>query len=108
MKEDTEEIIKIKVAIVLRNLLKRNKSFSSEKAIANSHEKISTTAGIRKATVTSAFKGTTRTAMTTIILILEAMEYSLIDFAEAYNKVSIKEIEELKREITNKINPDKS
>ncbi|WP_131828994.1 hypothetical protein, partial [Elizabethkingia ursingii] len=103
MKEDTEEIIKIKVAVTLRILLRRNKSYSNEKDIANSHEKISTTADIRKATVTSAFKGTTRTAMTTIILIVDAMGYSLIDFAEVYNKVSAKEIEDLQKEIKNKI-----
>ena len=31
------------------------------------------------------------------------MGYSLIDFAEVYNKVSAKEIEDLQKEIKNKI-----
>ena len=33
MKEDTEEIIKIKVAVTLRILLRRNKSYSNEKIL---------------------------------------------------------------------------
>lgn len=106
MKKQTEEHIKIKVAISLRTLLKRNKAYSQKKEnkedIVDSHEKISINADIRKATVTLAFNGVTRTAMTTVLLIVEAMGYQLIDFAEVYDKITEKEISNFKKEIMKK------
>jgi|SRR5690606_4618141 len=105
MKKQIEDIIKIKIAISLRKLLNRNKSmFSSKenrKDIVDSYDKISMNADIRKATVSSAFNGETRTSMTTLILIIEAMEYNLKDFAEVYEKVTDKEIDSFKKEFLN-------
>lgn len=105
MKKQIEDIIKIKIAISLRKLLNRNKSIVSKKEnikdIADSYDKISMNADIRKATVSSAFNGETRTSMTTIILIIEAMDYNLKDFAEVYNKIADNEIDSFKKEFLN-------
>jgi len=102
MKKQIEDIIKIKIAISLRKLLYRNKSNVSRKEnrkdIVDSYEKISMNADIRKATVSSAFNGETRTSMTTLILIIEAMEYNLKDFAEVYDKITENEIASFKKE----------
>lgn len=106
MKKHTEDIIKIKIAISLRNLLNRNKSISIKKDykkdIVDSYEKISFIADIRKATVTFAFNGETRTSMTTIILIIEAMGYNLNDFAVVYDNITERDIESFKKEYLNK------
>src|SRR5690606_19492121 len=102
MKKQIEDIIKIKIAISLRKLLNRNKSNVSRKENrkdnVDSYEKISMNADIRKATVSSAFNGETRTSMTTLILIIEAMEYNLKDFAEVYDKITENEIASFKKE----------
>src|SRR5690606_28444111 len=105
MKKQIENIIKIKIAISLRKLQYRNKSNVSRKEnrkdIVDSYEKISMNADIRKATVSSAFNGETRTSMTTLILIIEAMGYKLKDFAEVYNKIADNEIDSFKNEFLN-------
>lgn len=101
MKEDDENYIKIRIAISLSVLLQKNKVHSQEKenknAIVDSYEKISLNAGIRKATVTSAFNGRTRTAMTTIILIVDALGYTLKDFSEIYDRITAQEISDFSK-----------
>jgi hypothetical protein len=54
---------------------------------------------MRKATVTSAFDGHTRSAMTTVILVIEAMGYKLSDFAEEYEKITDDDIKLFKQQI---------
>jgi len=103
MKKQEEEIIKIKSAISLRNLLKKNKDYSQKivdkKEIVDSHEKISIVADIRKATVTDAFSGVTRTAMTTIVLIVEAMGFNLKEYGDEYDKITAQQINTFKQNI---------
>ncbi len=103
MKKQEEEIIKIKSAISLRNLLQKNKDYSrksgNNKEIVDSHEKISIVADIRKATVTDAFSGVTRTAMTTIVLIVEAMGFNLKEYGEEYDKITLQQINTFKQSI---------
>ncbi len=100
MKKQEEENIKIKVAISLRTLLKMNKNYSqklgNEKEIVDSYEKISIAADIRKATVTQSFSGFTRTSLTTVILIIEAMDYKLQDFTKIYAELTDKHISDFK------------
>lgn len=102
MKEQFEDIIKIKIAISLRTLLKQNKEYSRKKEkseeITDSYDKIAVNADIRKATVTLAFNGVTRTAMTTIILIVEAMGYTLRDFSKIYSEITNKQISDFRKE----------
>lgn len=103
MKKQEEEIIKIKSAISLRNLLNKNKDYSqkigNKKEIVDSHEKISVVADIRKATVTDAFSGVTRTAMTTIVLIVEAMGFNLKEYGDEYDKITVQQINTFKQNI---------
>ena len=100
MNEHSEVIIKIKIAISLRDLLRRNKEYARTKEkheeIIDSYEKISVNADIRKATVTSAFNGTTRTAMTTVVLIIEAMGFTLTDFSKTYSEIDSKQISDFR------------
>lgn len=102
MKVQFEDIIKIKIAISLRTLLKQNKEYSRKieksEEVTDSYDKIAINADIRKATVTLAFNGVTRTAMTTIILIVEAMGYTLQDFSKIYSDITDKQISDFRRE----------
>ena len=83
MNNKSEEYIKIKIAIALRVLHYRNKGkykgITDSKEHINSYEKIAlnSSSDLRKATVTSAFDGRTRSAMTTVILIIESIGYTL-------------------------------
>ena len=104
MNNKSEEYIKIKIAITLRLLHNRNKEKykgeTNSKADVSSYEKIALNSNndMRKATVTSAFDGHTRSAMTTVILIIESMGYKLCDFAEEYDKITDEEITRFTRE----------
>lgn len=102
MKRENEEIIKIKIAISLRHLLKQNKEYSRKinhgEDIANSYEKIAISSDLRKATVTQAFNGVTRTAMTTVVLIVDAMGFTLLDFSKIYVEISEKQIDDFKND----------
>ncbi len=100
MNKSDEEVIKIQIAISLRTLLQYNKEYArkTEKyvEIIDSYEKIALNADIRKATVTSAFNGSTRTAMTTVIIIIEAMGFTLNDFSKIYSEIDSKQISDFR------------
>src|SRR5690606_11474495 len=100
MNKSDEEVIKIQIAISLRTLLQYNKEYALKKEkyeeIIESYEKIALNADIRKATVTSAFNGSTRTAMTTVIIIIEAMGFTLNDFSKIYSEIDSKQISDFR------------
>lgn len=100
MNKSDEEVIKIQIAISLRTLLQYNKEYALKKEkyeeIIDSYEKIALNADIRKATVTSAFNGSTRTAMTTVIIIIEAMGFTLNDFSKIYSEIDSKQISDFR------------
>lgn len=100
MNKSDEEVIKIQIAISLRTLLQYNKEYARKKEkyveIIDSYEKIALNADIRKATVTSAFNGSTRTAMTTVIIIIEAMGFTLNDFSKIYSEIDSKQISDFR------------
>lgn len=104
MNNKSEDYIKIKIAIALRVLHNRNKDknkgVTDSKEHINSYEKIALNSNndMRKATVTSAFDGHTRSAMTTVILIIESMGYTISHFAEEYDKISDEQISIFKKE----------
>ncbi|UTX50065.1 hypothetical protein [Chryseobacterium sp. MA9] len=109
MNNDVERIIMIKVAIALRLLLGRNKNYiattdNNTADIINSYEKIATNsyADIRKATVSNAFSGKKRSTMITIILIVESMGYTMIDFGKQYSKITDNDISEFEKNIKKK------
>ena len=99
-----EKIIIIKIAITLRILLSRNKTLQvadPRKDIVTSYEKISinSSSDLTKATVNNAFSGIKRSAMTTVILIIESMGYTLSKFAEEYDKITDEDIKLFKQEV---------
>ena len=108
MNNKSEEYIKIKIAIALRVLHNKNKDknkgITDNKEHINSYEKIALNSSndMRKATVTSAFDGHTRSAMTTVILIIESMGYTLSEFAEEYDKITDEDIMTFAKEIIKK------
>lgn len=108
MIKESEKIIIIKTAITLRIMLSKNKSSSggthSTVNTVNSYDKIAANSNseLTKATVNSAFSGKKRSTMATIVLIIESMGYTMIDFAEIYDKLSEKDIAEFREEMMKK------
>lgn len=108
MIKKVEKIIIIKVAIALRTLLDRNKNFpqvlNDNENIINSYEKISnnSSSDLTKATVNAAFSGRKRSAMTTIVLIVESMGFTMLDFSKQYSNITNEEILEFQKNIINK------
>ncbi|UJF28790.1 hypothetical protein L0B70_07895 [Kaistella sp. 97-N-M2] len=99
-----EKIIIIKTAITLRTLLNRNKTLQlaePNKDIVSSYEKIAinSSSDLTKATVNNAFSGVKRSAMTTIVVIIECMGYNLSEFAAEYDKITDEEITSFQKEI---------
>ncbi|WP_294214573.1 hypothetical protein [uncultured Chryseobacterium sp.] len=108
MIKSAEKIIIVKVAITLRLLLDRNKNFpqtlSENENIINSYEKISnnSSSDLTKATVNAAFSGKKRSAMTTVVLIVESMGFTMIDFSEQYSQITDGQILDFQNNILNK------
>jgi len=98
MEKNSETFIQCKVAITLRKLLAEIKnsetSLESKIDVINSYQKIATNANfnLRKATVTAAFSGKTKSAMTTVISIVISMGYTMCEFAKMYDSISDKEV----------------
>lgn len=90
MEKNSDIYIKIKVAISLKKLLTDNDS--SGNTTANSYGKVSNNAEIRKATVTNTLNAKSLPDTRTLIIIIEAMGYSLSDFAKVYESVDDAEI----------------
>ncbi|NRR91208.1 hypothetical protein HSX10_06485 [Winogradskyella undariae] len=98
MKEKLILYINIKIAISLNRLLKSGNMTqqfnNSKEEMINSYNQIALEAGIRKATVSDTFNAKSKSGpnSTTVILIIEAMGYSLLDFAKIYDSVNDTEI----------------
>jgi len=98
MEKNSEAFIQCKVAITLRSLLGKikNSETATENKIdvINSYQKIATNTNfnLRKATVTAAFSGKTKSAMTTVISIVISMGYTMVEFAIMYDSISDKEV----------------
>lgn len=103
MKEELIQVINIKIAITLNLLLETSRKFisinKSSEEIIESYNEIALEADIRKATVSDAFnaKAITGPKSTTVFLIVQAMGYSLSDFADIYDRLTNKDVERFKR-----------
>lgn len=88
MKQELEEQIRIKIAISLNKLLKTSKgrglSEDSKVDIPDTYNKIALLADLRKATVSDTFNAKSTPNSATLILIVEAMGFDLIDFSNIY------------------------
>ncbi|SHL04710.1 hypothetical protein [Flavobacterium chilense] len=101
VKKISEENIKLKTALSLRRLLESNKNYPHNEndvdIIVKSYGKISDEGDIRKATVSNILNAKSVAKSTTLILILEAMGFSLTDFAKTYYSISESDIVAFKK-----------
>lgn len=108
MIKESEKTIIIKAAITLRKMLSKNKIYSAKADgsgdIVNSYDKIAANSNseLTKATVNSAFSGKKRSTMATIVLIVESMGYTMIDFSEIYDKLSEKDVNKFREDMMKK------
>lgn len=93
MKKKLEEHIKVKIATSLHKLLQRN----GKDAVAQSYNDIALAADIRKATVSDTFNAKSTPNSSTLFLILEAMGYTISEFANTYDTLKDSEILAFKR-----------
>lgn len=91
MEKDVEEYIKTKIALTLNILLERNKETNRK---INSYGKIAINAEIRKATVTKIFNADSTPNSITLISIINALGYSLTEFAQVYESLTERHINE--------------
>lgn len=100
MKKESEDYIKIKVAISLRRLLgKRKENVLNEELSgdsARSYNQIAIIADIRKATVSGTFNAKHLSNFATVIMMIEAMGFTLDDFSKIYGSINQEEIERFK------------
>ncbi|MFL1012597.1 hypothetical protein [Flavisericum labens] len=96
MKQELEELIKIKIAISLNKLLKARKvSVQDEDGKDNTpdtYNKIALFSDLRKATVSDTFNAKSIPSSATLILIVEAMGFDLIEFSKVYCSIKENEI----------------
>lgn len=106
MVEAQDSIIKIKTAIVLTGMLNEaKKKGSSHSRIANNPDhiinsigKISLESGLRKNTISDLLNGKKATKLTTLLLILTALDKTLIDFSRHFEKISDSDIQIFKEQ----------
>ena len=95
MVDEAEHIIKLKIAKVLKSLLEQNKL---ENKSTKSYNDIALNANMRKATVSSSFNAQASPNAITLIKIIEAMGYNIVDFAKAYNSISKIDLKDFKKD----------
>ena len=97
MEKAIEDNIKFKIAISLKILLEKRKNNSiniiKEDSLGVSYNTIALNADIRKATVSNIFNANTSPNSITLVLIIEAMGYNLIDFSKIYDSIKEKDIQ---------------
>ena len=100
MKKESIQHIRFKIAISLNELLITSKDFRQEDGkvdeIAKSYNEIALSADVRKATVSDTFNAKSVPSTTTLIFIIEAMGYTLNDFAKIYDSVTDTDINKFK------------
>ena len=96
MKKELEQLIKIKVAISLNRLLERNSEHlltdDKNNSTPTSYSQIGDSAEIRKATVSDIFNAKSIPRVDTLVLIIESMGYSIMDFSNEYSSITNSEI----------------
>jgi GH24 family phage-related lysozyme (muramidase) len=98
MKDEAANNIPIKIAIALSRLLEKNKALQTDtnkvSEIADSYNKICLNSGLRKATVSDIFNAkSTNVRASTLVLVLNGMNYRLQDFAIIYDSLNKADIE---------------
>lgn len=110
MEDQRKENIKFQLATTLRGILKKKKKIA-EKNKANKIEDIRLVESIRKLeaesglsynVIQNVFVGKRDIQFTTLINIIESLDYSFSDFAKLYDKITADQIEIEKLAIKNK------
>lgn len=90
-----QNIYKIKIIISLKKLLEKGKSLQKElkdnKAVYSYHG-VASNALLRKATINDTLNGITSPKATTLISIVEAMEFTMSDFGREFDNILDEEI----------------
>ena len=101
--EETQENIKIKIAISLHKLLANSKKsiqgLKTGEELNISYSEIADNSDIRKATVSDIFNAKKSANTFTLFRIVKAMGYGLSDFSSKYDKITDKEIISFKTKI---------
>lgn len=94
--EETQENIKIKIAISLNKLAefskKKMQGHSDMKKLNTSYSEIADSSNIRKATVSDIFNAKKSANSFTLFSIIRAMGYQITDFGNQYDKITDEEI----------------
>lgn len=104
MVDSQESKVTIKTAIALSKMLEEAKAKGSSHSriannpdhIINSIGKIALETGLRKNTVSDIFNARKATKITTLVLILEALNKTIADFGKFFEKVTDSEIQKFK------------
>lgn len=92
-----QNIYKIKIIISLKKLLERGKSLQKEtkdNKVVYSYHGVASNALLRKATINDTLNGITSPKATTLISIVEAMGFTVMDFGQEFDAISDEEINE--------------
>jgi len=92
VKQELEQIIKIKTAITFRKLLE----ISAKNTEIKSYEDIAAAADFRKATVSDIFNAHKASKGTTIFQIVKAMGFSIVEFGKVYDSLTELELSQFK------------
>ncbi|MES2329672.1 MAG: hypothetical protein V4539_08725 [Bacteroidota bacterium] len=103
---DTQNVHKIKTAIVLGEMLAEQQSKGSINArisdrkilIHNTLGKISVETGITKSSLSEIFAGKSGTKINTLIPILGALNRSFVDFAKRFEKLTENDVQKFKEQ----------
>ena len=102
--------IRLKCAFVLNQLLEKNKAQHSinlsegidDLQLVHNLAQLSSSTGLRPATVSNMFNGDSAPSLTSLIHVLEILGFSIVEFGEAYSHVSVSEINKFQKTIADK------
>ena len=93
MKKELEENIKFRTAASLRRLI----NCEDIELLSDSYNQIALAIDMRKGTVSDTFNAKSKPSSSTLIMIVNAMGYSLTDFAKVYETITETEVLEFKK-----------
>jgi len=93
VKKELEENIKFKIAASLRKLI----NCEDIELLSDSYNQIALAIDMRKGTVSDTFNANSKPSSSTLIMIINAMGYSLNDFAKVYESITEAEIKGFKK-----------
>lgn len=88
---------KIKIILSLKKLLEKRNNLQKDivdNKIIYSYHVISSNALIRKATVNDTLNGKTSPTVITLISMIEALDFTMIDFGEAYQSITDNDVKQ--------------